>query len=183
VSTIVNFTDLANFLNLSKTELSEYPTLGVLLDAVQSHFENHTQRLFDLKTHTQKFRVKAFSSSKFYVFATPINDVSSVTVNSEPVDTFTILDDCIDLTGLATGDKVEIEYIGGIVDVDDIDNTLPQDLKKAAIYQVAFEYQNRIKIGATTIGLQGDSTTIPEINLLPNVVDILKPYRNEGLFY
>ncbi len=185
---LATFDQVKSFLELKKAAITDYPTLSILLPLLQGVFEKNCSREFDLKERTKTFRVSDDDGqSSFWLKATPIVSVSSITVDGDAqtlTDDYLIFDEYIELVSDAVkGSTVVIVYIGGLVDQTDdttLVDTIPADLNLAMIQQVAYQYQNRSKLAATKISLDTNSTTVPGLVLLPYTKQTLEDYYNWG---
>lgn len=182
--TLATFAQLADYLDLKKSTIADYPTLGVLTNAMQSIFETYTSRQFDLVERVVVFRVLDEDGEDFFwLKGTPIESVSAVLVDGEPV-TFTFGEADIKLeTAALRHSKVEVTYLGGLIDITDDTTflaTIPPDLNLAAIRQICFEYQNRARLAATTVSLDTNSVKLPSLNLLDYTRLTLDAYKNVG---
>ncbi len=181
---LATFDQVKAFLELKKAAVTDYPSLEVLMDSMQATFETYTSRKFDLEERTATFRVSdPDGEEEFWLEGTPIESVSTVTVNGEDAS-YLLLNESVKLdTTTAQGDVVEIVYTGGLVDQTDegtLVATIPKDLNMAAIRQISFEYQNRDKIAVTSMALDGNVTAIPTLKLLTYTTNILNGYKNWG---
>jgi len=185
---LTTFDELKSYMELKKASFTDYPTLGILNDSMQSVFEGYCTRLFDSTTHIETFIISdTEGQSSFWIKGTPMTAVSSVTLDG---DALVITDDYIfdneSLELVATAEKgsvLVITYAGGLVDQTSdatIESTTPGNLKLAAIRQIAFEFENRANTAASKIDLDGNSKTFPEFNLLPYTIRILDNYKNYG---
>ena len=190
---LATFDQIKQFLELKKDSLDDYPNLSVLLNLTQKSFEKYCSREFDIKERTKKFRVSEDDGeSIFWLEGTPVISVSSITVTDTsntitPLtlnDDYFIFDTKIELTSPASkGSIVDIIYTGGIADQDSestLLSTLPGDLNLAMIQQVSYQYQNRAKLAVTSIALDGNTTTLPGLILLPITRQTLDNYKNWG---
>lgn len=181
---LAKFEQIKDFLELKKAAATDYPTLNILLKAMQSTFETFCSREFDLKERTAVFRVLDEDGEDFFwLKGTPIESVASVTVNGTEVG-FTFGEADIKLEAAALRhSKVEVTYTGGLIDQTDDTSflaTIPADLNLAAIRQISFEYQNRAKLAATDIRIDTSSAKIPSLELLKYTMNTLNAYKNLG---
>lgn len=190
---LATFEQIKDFLELKKSAITDYPALGVLLKANQSQFESYTLRLFDLKTHTQTFRVTdPDGESSLWLKGTPIQSITSITVTNTSGDdtSLEVNDDYyfdtqrIELLSAAVqGEVIVVEYTGGLVDQTSettLLDTLPPDLNIAAIRQISYEFQNRSRLAVESVALDGNVTKYPKYNLLAYVQGTLDDYKNWG---
>lgn len=176
---LATFEQLQNFLELNKTKtITDYPTLEILIDSMQSVFESYSSRLFDFQPHTETFRVSdPAGESIFWLKGTPIDSLTSVTLDGESLSltddlTFSLQD--VELnTSAERGSEVQIIYVGGL-------NPIPADIILASIQQIAFQFQNRGHLAVTSLTLNDDSKKLPELDLLTGTKRILDKYRNYG---
>ncbi len=83
--------------------------------------------------------------------------------------------------------RARVLYTGGYVmpgtTAEDGQTALPTAIEQACIEQVAFWYQQRHRLGMTSVsGAGGSSTTQPDLDLLPSVRSTLKPFRRLASF-
>lgn len=67
---------------------------------------------------------------------------------------------------------IKITYVAGYTD-----STMPNAIKHAACMQVAHWYNARAHIGKTNLSSQGQTVALKTLELLPEVVKALQPYR------
>lgn len=84
-------------------------------------------------------------------------------------------------------ERARVLYTGGYVlpgaTVEDGQTALPTAIEQACIEQVAFWYQQRHRLGMTSVsGAGGSSATQPDLDLLPSVRATLQPYRRLASF-
>lgn len=182
---IVTFQEVASFLELKQSASQNYPNLVFLIDSMQSTFESYTSRLFDLEERTETFRISdEVGQDTFWIKGVPITSVAEVTIDSVAQTGFTFSDNSVRIATIASqGQTVQIRYTGGIIDnSSDMARlaTLPNDLRLAAIRQIAFEYQNISRIGVTQVGIEDNARTIPTLDLIQYTRRVLDSYRNWG---
>jgi hypothetical protein len=190
---LTTFTQIQDFLELKKATAAEYPTLTVLMAAMQQTFESYCSRQFDLKERTETFRVSdPDGETQFWLKGSPISSITSVNVTdssgtitslTEGTGYFLYSNRIEFLAEASKGSKVVIVYVGGLIDQTDETSfleTIPADLNLAAIQQISFQYQNRAKLAATSVSLDTNSIKIPALNLLSYTTDILDRYKSYG---
>jgi hypothetical protein len=72
---------------------------------------------------------------------------------------------------------IQVTYVGGYLDANNVSSTLPKDLRGAATKQVVFEFTNRKFIGQTAIDVADGTVGIPEKAFLDSVMAVMKRYR------
>jgi len=177
---LVSFENLKSILDLENDLVSDYPQLQVLHDSVVSSFESYTDRKFE----EDKYVEKIFCSTGLRMVnlkAIPIDSIVSVVRNVDGVSTtldsseYEITDYGVRLVGYFVRGNVEVTYNGGIAEVD-------EDLSRAAMLQVSFEYQNIDHIGASSVSTEGGSVQRPAIGLLAEVKRLLTSFKHPGSF-
>lgn len=78
--------------------------------------------------------------------------------------------------------QVKITYTGGYAADSDGILQVPDDLKRACLMQVAFDFRRRRDLGVSAISMPDGSLSVQNpTSLLPEVVRILKLYRNKSM--
>ena len=78
--------------------------------------------------------------------------------------------------------QVKIVYTGGYTTDTNGILQVPDDIKRACLMQVAFDFRKRKELGITSISMPDGSTSIQNPStLLPEVVRILKMYRSRSV--
>ena len=67
---------------------------------------------------------------------------------------------------------IKVTYVGGYTGAN-----MPKAIQHAACIQVAHWYQARAHIGRTNLSSQGQTVALKSLELLPEVVRALQPYR------
>ncbi len=163
---LVTFEELANYLDLTKSE-SEYPDLDLIKKSVVSALENHTQRLFEGDSRTLVFQTDGLRTQMIPLKAIPVGVVSSVKIDGVATTRYKIKNYGIQLKDFVADKDIEVEYTGGI-------ETIPEDLKRAALLQTVYEYQNKDSIGIQTTTSDGGTVTKPALGLLKEVKHLLQ---------
>ena len=166
---LISFADLDIMLDLGKTE-AEYPDLTLIQESVVDAFEDYTRRTFEELTYSEsKFM---YSKTKMIPLnAIPVTSVSLVTIDDEVTTDFNIRPYGIELGAKVENAEVNVTYIGGITIV-------PGNLKRAALLQTVYEYQNKDSIGIQTVSTEGGTTTKPELGLLREVKRLLNSFTH-----
>jgi len=160
-------------LGLEDSEITDYPALDVIRDSVTAAFEAYTGRLFESKERTETIYYGYPGTKYLSLEAVPISSVSALVVTtSETDETFTEHDDYeiasygLRLLTSISDCKVAITYTGGL-------STVPDDIKRAALLQTAYEFQAKDQIGADSISTEGGTISRPALGLLKEVRRIL----------
>lgn len=170
---LVKFTELATLLDLSKPSLDDYPSLKLLISSVYAAFESYTGRYLESSQYTETVDP---DGRLVPLRALPIAAVSSVTIEG---DTLTTLDYSIRADGLrlagAYDARVVVVYTGGYEEA-------PNDIRRAALLQIAHEWQRKETIGATNVSTEGGNTSWPELGLLKEVRRLLDAHTHASKF-
>jgi len=169
---LVSYANLKNLLDLEESAITDYPALNVLRDSVTAAFEAYTGRLFESKERTDTLYIDT-ATQMIKLDAIPISSVGSLTVTiSETTETYTEHDD-YEITGYGLrllssveNCSIAITYTGGI-------STVPDTLARAALLQVAYEFQSKDQIGSESVSTEGGTITRPPLGLLKEVKRLL----------
>lgn len=166
---LVKFSDLSSLLDLKKESLDDYPALKLLISSVYSAIESYTGRWLEAATYTELIQI---DGKLINLSALPITSITSVDIDDEEVDVTTIKIGKYDIAlPLNKSGLAKVVYVGGYEDPT-------AELTRAALLQIAHEYQRKDQIGATLSTTDGGSVTWPELTLLTEVKRILGPYVN-----
>lgn len=170
---LVTYANLKNLLDLEDAAITDYPALNVLRDSVTSAFEAYTGRLFESKARTETIYIGSFATQMVKLDAIPVSSVASLTVTiSETTETYAEHGDYeiaaygIKLLSSVKDCTIAITYTGGI-------STVPDDLARAALLQVAYEFQAKDQIGAESVSTEGGTISRPALGLLKEVRKLL----------
>ena len=170
---LVTFAELKTLLDLDGTTIAEYPALALLQTSVLSAIESYIGRLLTSEERTNTLHIGGTSTSIIPLPGIPIASVASVTASSQGSDSdFEENSDyVIDSFGIRLLHKIQITkltivYTGGLTETNG-------NLKRAALMQIAYEYQGKEQIGASYTSNEGGSVTRPELSLLKEVRRIL----------
>jgi len=176
---LVSFSDLAAFLETDYTETqNEGIPLANILDAMTAVFEQYLKRTLSYGTYTEDYWGTGITVP---LNALPVASITSVTYQTSPLQ-FTsdyiqspagIRLTTILLDGSA---PVTVTYTGGYTVDDSGTIQVPADMKQAALYQIAYEWKQKDKPGATLIETAAGRLTIPGLQLLNYVTFLLNPY-------
>ena len=175
---LVPYEDLKNLLGLEETSISSYPALELLQDSVLAAIESYVGRVLTDDTYTETIYISNYPTSIIPLKSLPIASVSSVISSCLGSDeTLTENSDfVIDQFGIRLLYKVRlvkltIVYSGGLEETNDL-------FKRAALMQIAYEYQGKEQIGASYTSNEGGSVTRPELGLLKEVKRILNSEKH-----
>lgn len=170
---LVPFSQIKSLLDLNQATIGDYPGLSVINDGMLSAFEDYTRRKFELVERTEDIFVGSYSTQQIPLKGIPISTVSSVVLTSTlygdselSSDDYEITDYGIRLLDAVSRTKVQVTYTGGLSASTDI-------LKRAAMYQLAYEFKGKDQPGAETISTDGGTITRPELGLLKITKTIL----------
>jgi hypothetical protein len=164
---LVRFSDLAAILDLKKPSLDDYPSLKTLITSVYAAIESHTGRWLEFGDYTE---VVETSGKLIGLRALPISNINSIDFDGEeyPLEQIKIGKYDVKLPEYKDG-VFTISYSGGL-------ESPTAELSRAALLQVAHEWQRKDQIGSTFSTNEGGSVTWPELVLLKEVRAMLAPY-------
>jgi len=170
--TILDFSDIKNMLELENTSFSDYPDLELMADNVHAALENYCGRMLDFK---QKKTETGFIRDATYIDLTslPLNSITSLVVGDDTLtsDDYTVTDYEIMFNKSFTNKIYTLVCKGGWSEI-------PEDVYRAELSQVVYEYQQKNNIGTTNFSNDGGTTTSPGFRLLPEVKRLLNPYTH-----
>ena len=187
-----NLTQLATIKSrLGISDTTDDTLLTNLIKFASARFERETNRLFDRQANT----TDEFSADRYELPVTryPIESVSAFHLKSDETAgwvaetgvEYLIRRACIVSLFFPLGvcsQLVRVTYTGGYVlpgtTPGSGQTALPDDLEQASVEQVAFWYQRRHHLGLITVPSDGRTFyQLGQIDLLPNVVPVLKKYE------
>lgn len=171
---LISYDDLQSILHLEQAEDS-YPDLITISSSVTTAIESYLKRILALNTYTERCYLS--NTTMVGLKAWPVASVSSVTstINgvTSTVTDYNITPYGIDLAMVQSGGYVDVTYVGGY-DEDDV----PEDIARAALLQIAYEYQNHDHIGAESVTNEGGFVQRPAIGLLKEVKRLLSSHKH-----
>ncbi len=163
---LVPYADIKALLGLEKAAMADYPSLGIINLRLLPSFQEETGRLFEKKEYTELSFAVNTPVRMIPLKAIPIESVSVVEITSNLSGDSTLGDTDFEITeygiklfGSVTNCKVSITYTGGLESVTD-------EISGAALYQLAYEFQSKEQIGATSFSSEGGYVNRPELGLL-----------------
>jgi len=177
---LVEFADIKALLSLDGDCFADYPALETIADSVSAAIEVYLGRALELMERTEQFSVPD-PTRLIPLDGLPVASVSSVTLttnegSSSTTTEYAIANFGIQLLSLFSGGVVTVVYTGGL-------STVPEWLKRAALMQTAYEFQNKDHIGADYVSIEGGSVGRPALSLLSEVQRMLNPYRHPGIVF
>lgn len=166
---LIAFQALADLLGLEQTE-DKYPKLTLIQESVVDAFEEYTGRSFDNDTYKESLTPMS-PSSMMPLKALPVASVAQVTLDGTATTDFKIRIYGIQLGAKVDNKEIVVDYVGGL-------ETVPKQIKRAALLQTAYEFQNSDNIGASFVSNEGGTVTVPEISLLKEVRKLLATERH-----
>jgi len=178
--TLVTYDDIQDLLDLGGAGISSYPALPVINLRVYYAFQTYVGRELESAERTETKYLYG-PSSMIHLDAIPVTSVSSVTAtddydNSETLsenEDFAISEYGIKLLSQWENLKLTIVYTGGYTA-----DTVPDEIKQAAIIQAAFEFQAKEHIGAESVTTDGGTVSRPGLQLLKETKRMLDPYKH-----
>jgi len=174
---LLPFESIKDLLNLDGDAISDYPALAIIKLSVEAAIEEELGRSLELKARTETILI---GESRNYVdlVGIPIASVSSVVVTYLDGSTQTltsteyrIASGGVYLLASVENVTVTVTYSGGLSEPTEA-------MIRSALLQVAYEYQNKENIGASSVSTDGGSVSIPALNLLPVVKNLLDGFKH-----
>ena len=165
---IIDYSVLSNRLSIDP-DIDNDIQMQNVIDSVFAAFESYTRRELGQKVRTHSV-FPLYAKKFFQLKALPIASVYSVTVDSNVVTDFSVADYGLFLSSEVEKQPVSITYTGGFIEATD-------DLKRAAMIQVQFEYSNRSDSWASSVSNEFNQLARPQIQLLDVVTDVLNFYK------
>lgn len=173
---LVTFADLEKLLGLTDAAITDYPALEVINDTMIVAFETELGRKLNSESRTDTQYVGKFKKSMLNLPAIPITTMTSVTVTQLGDSESWTEDEDYEVTGYGirlltgiTNSKIVTVYTGGLSAVSE-----EPGLNRAALYQIAYEFQSKDWIGAESVSTEGGNVTRPELTLLKETKRMLK---------
>ena len=173
---LCTFDQLKAILGLTKSALTDYPDLAIIKLKVEAAIENYIGRGLEKKERTELFYVTG-PTYMFSLKGLPVDSVSSLTVTTSAdaedysSDDYDFAEYGLKLPFDMKDAKVEITYTGGVSE-----DTVPDDINRAALYQTSFEYLGKDQMGAEAVSTEGGTVSRPELGLLKEVKRDLTRY-------
>lgn len=169
---MVEFEKIKKYLDLNQDSFDNYPDIKVIYDGLIAKFENYCNRKFYFDLYTEE-RLFFNTDDKMYLQATPIKSIKSVYKNDILITDYKNLKNYIKINILPE-DFIKVKYLGGY-------DEIPEDIQRAFLYQLSYEYNRKDNLGANSKNINGDNISYPEFNLLKEVKETLSKYKNFGL--
>lgn len=173
---LASFADVKALLKLESATSGDYPKYTWIAPSVQATIATYLGATFDYSSSAVETVFIGLDKTRLVPLKRlPIASVTSITLDGTGISDYKITP-----WGLRLGSSVQdvivvVTYAGGYTTTPD---TVPADLKRAAVLQVAYEMQSSDQIGATSLSTDGGTISRPELGLLKEVKRVLQPYRN-----
>lgn len=175
---LVSYADLKSFLGLEGETVADYPALSLIQTSVTAAIESYLGRNLTYSSYEITQQVWSITSM-IRLSALPIDSIDKVAITRDG-ETASLTSSDYDVTDyglylytpVARG-SVSIEYDGGYTAA-----TLPAAISRAALLQVALEFQTKDHVGASTVSTEGGMTQRPQLGLLKEVQRLLNSYRH-----
>lgn len=165
---LVTYADLKKLLDLEDAAITDYPGLEVINGTMIVAFEEYLGRKLDNVARTDTQYVGGFLRRQLSLPGIPVTAVASVTVYRLGEDElwtentqYEIASYGLRIMAPLRNMKIVTVYTGGLSAVTEEPN-----LNRAALYQIAFEFQNKEWIGSESVSTEGGSVTKPGLKLL-----------------
>lgn len=166
---LVSFEEIKDLLHLEDDSIDDYPALKRIHASILPSFESFLGRKLIEDSYTETHWTDG--SSEISLKALPIKKVKSVFIDGNEETEYRITQYGIKVPFKAPGYQVVIKYSGGFEEI-------PDEIRSAALLQVAHEYQRHDQIGATSVSNDGGFVKHPELGLLKEVKRRLQPFKN-----
>lgn len=181
---LIGLQELKSF--LEKTDTEHDSVLLMLIEMVSKRMETFLNRDLTYQTKTEKLYGDGFTM--YQVRAFPVDTSQPYSVKRDGY----LMKDGSDYfldpdNGLITFITpvysrplgLEISYTGGYREGAEGILMVPDDIRKACLYQTAYEFRRRHELGATSITMPDGSMQIQPVSLLPEVKSILQHHRRQ----
>jgi hypothetical protein len=170
---LATLADVRSWLNFTATNTANDGDLARLITACSLFMLRYMQRDIIQQTYTDTFNGNGGAVQ--VLRRGPVVRVKSVTVNGQPLDTSTyVCDDFAVYLQRGTFPRglqnVVVSYVAGY-------DTVPVDLQQACIETVALRWRERDRIGQSSKGLQGETTTFSLVDFPPQVRTLMQTYQ------
>lgn len=164
---LISFDDLNIFLGLSNTKTEvDYPDLTLIQESVVDMFQDYTNRTFELDSYVETRETGDTPTKMIKLEAVPVTEVTEVLIDGVATTDYKVKSYGIELGAKINNLDVQVAYSGGIEEV-------PGNLKRAALLQTVYEYQNKTSVGIEFVSTDGGSLTKPELGMLKEVKRLL----------
>ena len=175
---LVTYSALKALLGLEDAAITEYPALEILRPSVTSAIEEYLSRLLESTERTETIYIGSRKRSMISLPAIPVTAVSSVTVTIgtdleiyDENEEYEISEYGLKLSVSLSNAKMIVVYTGGI-------SVVPDAMARAALMQVAYEFQGKDQIGSSSVSTEGGSVQRPELGLLKEVMRMLNRFKH-----
>lgn len=165
---------------LGITDDQDDAQLTLLAQGLQGRFENFSRRL--LKREENRVETHDPTATVFLRLF-PVEDIASVKIGDETYDgseiSWTAERGYVHIIELyRVRNPIEITYTAGYhLPGEPGMFPMPEDLRRALLMQLRYEFKNKDTLGMTSMSAQGHSVNLSPADLLPEVKSILQPYR------
>jgi len=168
---LVPYADIKGLLGLEKAAMSDYPALGIIHIRLLSAFQEETGRTFEKKEYTEAQFAGDMPIGMIPLRGLPVETISEVSVDGVETTDYEVTEYGVKLAGKASNCAVVVTYTGGL-------ESVTAEISGAALYQLAYEFQSKEQIGATSFSTEGGSVNRPELGLLKETIRMLASSRH-----
>ena len=180
---------------LGISDATDDTLLTNFIEFASARFERETNRALERAADTtEEFPA---DQTEIMIARFPLESVASFHLKQNETDGWVLQSDtnylirraCVISLSAPLGTKYEqarVTYTGGYVLPGSVpgagETALPDDLEHACVEQVAYWYQNRFRLGLTSMPAEGRTFfNLAQIDLLPQVAPVLKRYERFAL--
>lgn len=170
---LVAYDEIKALLGLEQAAITSYPALETIQTRLLDSIEEFLGRSLEKTERTETVFVNSTQTQMISLTGLPITEIASVVVTTEgDSETFGSSDYFeteygIKLYSKVRNCKIAVTYTGGL-------EAATGKIKGAALYQLAYEFQSKEQIGATSFSSEGGTVNRPELDLLKETKRMLK---------
>lgn len=170
---LAEFADVKALLTLQGATEDSYPKYQLIAPLVQAAIVDYLGVTLDQADGAETYLVGLEPERLVPLKRLPIATINSVTVDGVATTDYTATQWGVRLGSPVSDATVVVDYDGGYTETPD---TVPPALRRAAVYQTAYEMQSSDQIGAVSLSTDGGTVSRPELGLLKETRRSLAPY-------
>ncbi len=171
-------------------DTEEDAALTIWVDGLESRFERYLQRKLLRQVDREQYFSGRGDSRVVYLDLFPVESITEVTIEEQAHSGYGLIrnrgrllySDVLDGTSWPYGDdNIRVVWTGGYVAAGEVvgagQHAMPDDIRRALILQVSYEWRHKEQIGLKSVGMDGTNISMAPASLLMEVKDSLGPYR------